>query len=180
MIDSDEISKEPMNMTLLTFIASLSSVPYDPDFAPETLEFASGRAGARMPGSLYFKSGRIRLVHSKGPKILKHKQISRYSLSARGVRNLEKYKQRNWNSEQIYEGLKKHRNLHRITLDCGERLIEFFVNVRGKASRHVSRGGPIAAPALNQAQLDLIAQAASSRSNRVMKAVYPYVLSHFK
>jgi hypothetical protein len=167
-------------MTLKSLIESLSSVPYDPDLTPETLEFASGTTGASMPGSLYFKSGRVRLVHPKGPKISKHKRISRYSLSARGLRNLEKYKKRNWNSEQIYERLKKHRNLHRIALDNGERLVEFFVDARGKARRHVSRGGPIPAPALNQVQINLITQAANSRSNKLMRAVYPYALSHFK
>jgi hypothetical protein len=172
-------------MTLERFMESLSGVPYDDDLTPETLEFASGRAGASMPGSLYFESGRIRLVHDKGPKISKHEGIRRYSLSARGVRNLKRYKRRNWNEEQIFEGLKRHRNLHRITLNNGELnngegLIEFFMNARGKTRLHLSRGAPIKAPALKQVQIDLIARAADSHSNKVMKSVYPLALSQFK
>ena len=182
-------------MTLESLIESLSSVPYDSDLTPETLELASGKAGNTMPGSLYFKSGRIRLDHKNGPKISKHERIRRYSLSERGVRNLKRYKRLKWNAIQIEEVLKKHRNLHDIaplrlpvhlSVDNGERLIEFFKDKHGKTRRyHLSRGGPIKKPDLNQVQINLIARAADLRSNTelqnmVMKAIYPYALSHIK
>lgn len=158
----------------------LSSVSYDADLTAETLEFASGKPGTSMPGSLYFESGRIRLVHENGPKIVKHEGIRRYSLSERGVRNLNRYRHRKWDDKRIYEGLREHRNLHRIKLDNGETLIEFFVTARGKTRKHVSRGGAITAPALNQVQINLMARAAVSRSNTEMRTVYPYALSHLR
>ncbi|MGA7341156.1 MAG: hypothetical protein WBE72_05725 [Terracidiphilus sp.] len=168
-------------MSLKSVLELLSSVPYDADLTPETLEFASGTAKGGMPGSLYFKRGRIRLVHPDRPKIAKHGIIHRYSLSARGVRNFKKYKRHHWKAERIYEGLKKHGNLHYIRLGSKETLIEFFENRQGKiVGFHRSRGGPIKAPGLVQAQIDLMARAADSRSNKVMNAVYPYALSHFK
>ena len=168
---------------------SLSSVPDDADLTPETLEFASEKTGASMPGSLYFKSGRISLHHKEnGPKISKHERICRYSLSERGIKNYRRYKRLKWNSMQIYEGLKKHRNLHRTTLGNRERLIEFFEDKHGKTRRHLSRGGPIKV-CLNQVQINLIAGVADLLSNtemknemknKVMEKVYPYALSHLK
>ena len=87
---------------------------------------------------------------------------------------------------EIEQGLKKHGDLHHITLDNGERLIEFFEDKHGKTREHLSRGGPIKKPALNQVQIDRIARVAdllrsnTNMKNMVMKTVYQYALSHFK
>jgi hypothetical protein len=171
-------------MSLESILTLLSRVPYDADLTSETLEFASGKPQNSMLGSLYFKSGRIRLVHPRGPKISKHERIRRYSLDKEGVRHLKEYRQRyqgrHSKHELIYKGLKKHGDLHRITINNGERLVEFFTDASGKTKFHLSRGGPITAPALKQVQIDLIARAANSRSNKVMKRVYLHVLSHLE
>jgi hypothetical protein len=51
---------------------------------------------------------------------------------------------------------------------------------------HLSRGGPIEKPALNQVQINLIARVAdllrsnTKLKNMVMKTVYQYALSHLK
>jgi hypothetical protein len=181
-----------MDMTLESFLELLRSIPYRADLTPETLKFASGKAGDTMPGSLYFESGRIRLAHKDGPKISKHERIRRYSLSASGVERFQKYKQCKLDARQIEERLKERGDLHSITLNKlgtvaqnGERLIEFFEDKRGKTRRHLSRGGPIKKPVLNQVQINLIALAADSSSksammNIVMKAVYSHALSRLK
>jgi hypothetical protein len=69
-----------MDLTLESFMESLSSVPYDEDFTSKKLKFASGKAGDTIPGSLYFESGRIRLGHKNGPKISRHEKTHRYLL----------------------------------------------------------------------------------------------------
>jgi|GEM_PF-3242017 len=177
-------------MNLERFMGSLSDVPYDADLTSGTLEFASKTTEDSTPGSLYFRSGRIRLHHRKGPKISKHEGIHRYPLSEedfKNVKNSNEYRQRKWNA--IEDRLKNDGNPHSITLNKGKRFIEFFEDKDGKTKLHRSRGKMIKAPPLNQVQINLIAGVVDLFSNtemrnemkkKMMKKVYLYAISHLK
>lgn len=179
------------DMTLQTFIATnVSSTPYKNWLTPTNLEFISvpedPKKDTGMPGSIYFKGGRIRLVHKSGPEVSQHAFLSRYLLTKQGQELYNELKDDEAPLDKIYD------EIYGQLLDLPDnfdnedddgiqqRLFEVFwrsdaddAKIRGV---HLSRGGPKQAPNLSQQQINLIAKAAEKKQNNVMQSVYPLIL----
>lgn len=138
--------------------AGADEAPLDPAFTPGTLVFCSMDGGA--VGSIYFNTGRIRLVHGSQPEISTHANLVRYTISNadylaywKGPPKLNRNTVLNLGSVQV------------AAPGQGERLVEFY-----QGGRHPSRGAPAAFNyRLTQRQINIIYRAALQRNNGVLR-----------
>jgi hypothetical protein len=127
--------------------------PIHPDFTPSQILYAS-IAGGKV-GSIYFPTGRIRLVHKHGPEVSVNPGVQRFTISDR---HYEKY----W---EKYGSLRRIRSCRDAVAGAGERLVEFW-----PGKRHVSRGGPQAFNyVLTQAQVNIMYRAAMTHNNGTLR-----------
>lgn len=178
------------------------------DFSVANLLFRSSDGAAAPPySSLYFTNGRIRLAHDSNAQVALHPGVARYCIAEPGVKAYKILVAENHNRYQIINFLRGSATITEITRElwanklrekdmpedqcdavragdpgwvrpAGVGVAGRLVEILAADNGHVSRGVPVAAPALTQRQIDCLHHAASLGLPKArMVDIYAYVIT---